>query len=140
MSDPASQKNSPYIVLALLSVLVVSTLVVASMYFVGPNIKTYSEDSVTTKDTVTKEVNKTKVSVVNTTQITKPKETMPNKVIKAISNEPPKKESDLLAAKIEPPVEKDLKIERTVKADPKPKDDCEIQFTGNQLLVKNSKQ
>lgn len=140
MSDPASQKNSPYIVLALLSVLVVATLVVASMYFVGPNIKTYSED------TITKDVKTAEVQAVIATQTSEPKK----KMTKAISTEISKKEPELQAEKTKPEevgqnkhdgkAEKNLKAERTVEVKAEVKDDCNIQFTGNQLLVKNTKQ
>lgn len=40
MVNSTSQKKSPFILLLLLSILVISTLVVASLYFVRPNLET----------------------------------------------------------------------------------------------------
>ena len=46
MVNSTSQNKSPYILLLLLSVLVISTLVVASLYFIRPNLETELEHRV----------------------------------------------------------------------------------------------
>lgn len=65
MVDSTSQKKSPFILLFLLSILVISTLVVASLYFVRPNLETELEQRVT-QNIEKVGVDETKVDVVVT--------------------------------------------------------------------------
>ncbi len=113
MVDSTNQKKSPFILLLLLSLLVIATLVVASLYFVRPNLEAELEQRVSqniekigVNTNVNVAVNETKVDVIVTGR------------------------DAIITGEVEP-LAVAKKVEQVAK------DTCGIRFIDNQLLVKN---
>lgn len=124
MSDPASQNKSPIILLVLLSVLVIATLVVASLYFVRPSLEAQYKERASQKQKAAGSLDTKPQVTGKSADLTAVVEAM----TKPILPKPVMSKQMLL----KPMLTKPVKVERSEK------DDCGIHFYENQLLVRNS--
>lgn len=129
MFDSASQNKSPIILLVLLSVLVIATLVVASLYFVRPSLEAQYKERASQKQKAAGSLDTKPQVTGKSADLTAVVEAMTKPILpKPVMSKPVMSKQMLL----KPMLAKPVKVERSEK------DDCGILFYENQLLVRNS--